>query len=184
LGRHNARGWRKHFAYVDQSCKLFDMTIEENIALGAVGPCGEAKIKAAAAAAHADGFITALPEGYAPQCGEKGASLSGGQKQRIAIARALARDAPVIIFDEATSALDAETGRGVMQTIYGLKGKRTILIATHNLGNTADADKIIVMNRGCVAETGTHAELMAAGGIYRRLYEKQGASSDGIQVIP
>jgi subfamily B ATP-binding cassette protein MsbA len=172
--REKIYGWRRQFAYVDQSCKLFDMTIGENIALGASrSGVTDGEIKQAADDAHADGFISSLPEGYGASCGEKGASLSGGQKQRIAIARALIRKAPVIIFDEATSALDAETERGIMATINELRGRHTILITTHNLNNITSADKIIVMDKGRVAEVGRHEELLAAGGIYKKLYAKE-----------
>jgi ABC-type multidrug transport system fused ATPase/permease subunit len=170
----NLIGWRKQFAYVDQSCKLFDMSIGENIALGAGrSNVSDTEIKEAAAAAHADGFISALPDGYGAACGERGASLSGGQRQRIAVARALIRKAPVIIFDEATSALDAETERGIMQTINDLRGRHTVLITTHNLNNIANADKIIVMDAGRAAEIGRHEELMAANGLYTKLAHKE-----------
>ena len=123
------KNWRKRFAYVDQSCKLFDMTIEENIKMG--GGTGTAQDAAKRAFSH--DFISELADGYNTECGEKGASLSGGQKQRIAIARALHRNAPVLVFDEATSALDAESERAVMDTIESLRGSHTILITTHNL---------------------------------------------------
>jgi ATP-binding cassette subfamily B protein len=167
-------GWRKQFAYVDQSCKLFDMTIGKNIALGSAGAdVSEAEIKQAALDAQADGFISELPDGYRASCGEKGASLSGGQKQRVAIARALIRKAPVIIFDEATSALDAETERGIMRTIEGLRGRHTILITTHNLNNIISADKIIVMDKGCIVEAGRHEELLMAGGLYKKMFTKE-----------
>lgn len=165
--------WRGRFAYVDQSCKLFDMSIAENIALGANKPLGDSlrdEIKAAASAANASAFIEALAEGYDTPCGEKGTSLSGGQKQRVAIARALIRKAPILVFDEATSALDAESERSIMETIEGLRGNHTILITTHNLSNILNADKIIVMDGGRVAETGSHDELLEKDGLYKRLY--------------
>jgi len=169
--------WRTHFAYVDQSAKLFDMSITENIAMGLQSLCfttiqGTAKdetVQEAAKRAYAHDFITALPEGYNTPCGEKGASLSGGQKQRLAIARALCRKAPVLVFDEATSALDAETERNIMETIQDLRSDHTVLITTHNLSNIATADKIVVMDNGRIAETGTHAQLLEKGGLYAKL---------------
>jgi len=167
--------WRKHFSYVDQSCKLFDMTIGENIAMGNKGIASEDEITAAAKRAFAHDFIQELSDGYATPCGEKGASLSGGQKQRIAIARALCHKAQVLVFDEATSALDAGSEAFIMQTIENLRTDSTILITTHNLNNVKTADKIVVMENGSIAQLGTHEELIAQGGLYKRLVEEQNA---------
>ena len=161
--------WRSHFAYVDQSCKLFDMSITENIAMGLQGEVNDHQIQEAAKRAFAHDFISELPEGYASACGEKGASLSGGQKQRIAIARALYRKAPVLVFDEATASLDTENERSIMETINHLRHNHTILMTTHNLNNIAVADKIVVMDNGRIAELGTHAELLEKGGLYTEL---------------
>jgi len=127
-------GWRGHFAYVDQSCALFNLTVAENIALGKEGATPE-EIRAAAAEADADAFIRALPQGYDTPVGEVGGMLSGGQRQRIAIARALIRRSPVLVFDEATSALDAQSEGEVIATINRLRAKHTILMATHNLAS-------------------------------------------------
>jgi len=187
------RGWRRNFAYVDQSCKLFDMSIQENIALGR----GEAptstqqsqqnpppessensaapsnvnpEILAAAKRAAAHDFIVGLEGGYDAPCGEKGGTLSGGQKQRIAIARALVKKAPVLVFDEATSALDTESERYVMETIESLRSDHTVLITTHNLETITTADKIVVMDKGSISAIGTHQELMDAQGLYFRLF--------------
>jgi len=165
--------WRKRFAYVDQSCKLFDMTIKENIALGRIGDASEAEIISAAEKAFAHDFIVKLVDKYETSCGEKGASLSGGQKQRIAIARALIKDAPILVFDEATSALDADSELSVMDTINSLRRNHTILITTHNLTNIVNADKIVVLDKGRVTEIGTHETLLTQNGLYKRLWYSQ-----------
>jgi len=163
--------WRQQFAFVDQSCKLFDMSIRENIALGRKGDVTNEDITAAAKQAFAHDFIESLDEKYDTPCGERGASLSGGQKQRIAIARALVKGAPILVFDEATSALDAESEGAVMETIHALRKSHTILITTHNLHNIVTADKIVVMDKGSIAEIGTHDDLMAKGGVYYDLMQ-------------
>ena len=169
----NIKEWRKQFAYVDQSCKLFDMTVKENIALGRKGKVDEDDIVSAAKQAFAHDFIEQLENKYDSPCGEKGSTLSGGQKQRIAIARALIKGSPILVFDEATSALDADSERYVMDTIESLRRDHTILITTHNLENVITADKIVVMNGGRIAEIGKHDALMAKKGLYYQLFTQQ-----------
>ena len=142
------QGWRRNFAYVDQSCKLFDMSIKENIAMGVGGNASDEEIISAAKLASAHDFIEELEDGYNTSCGEKGDTLSGGQKQRIAIARALIKKAPVLLFDEATSALDADTEKQIMETIESLRHNHTILFTTHNLDNAAHADQVVEMEDG------------------------------------
>jgi len=166
----NLLAWRKNFAYVDQSCTLFDMSIKDNIAMGRKGNVNEADIIAAAKQAFAHDFIEELHHKYDTHCGEKGSTLSGGQRQRIAIARALLKGAPILVFDEATAALDADSEQYVMDTIKSLRNNHTIMITTHNLNNIVSADKIIVMDNGNIVETGKHDELMAKNGVYHKLY--------------
>jgi len=166
----NLAEWRENFAYVDQSCKLFDMTIRENISMGRKGNVDDTDIVAAAKQAFAYDFIEGLEQKYDSPCGEKGSTLSGGQKQRIAIARALIKGSPILVFDEATAALDADSERYVMDTIESLRNDHTILITTHNLKNITTADKIVVMNKGRIVEIGKHDELMAKNGVYHALY--------------
>jgi len=163
-------GWRKNFAYVDQSCKLFDMTIKENIAMGVGGKAGDEDVVLAAKRASAHEFIEELEDKYDTPCGEKGDTLSGGQKQRIAIARALVKKASVLLFDEATSALDKDAERHIMETIESLRRSHTIIFTTHNMDNVVSADKIVVMEDGQIAEVGTHQELLGKDGVYRRIF--------------
>ncbi len=165
---------RRQIAVVTQEVHLFNDTVGANIAYGAYGRNdGEAVIRKAAQAALADEFIGKLPGGYDTVIGERGLILSGGQRQRIAIARAILKDAPVLILDEATSALDTESEMLVQQALNNLMQGRTTIVIAHRLSTVRSADRIIVMDGGRIAETGTHQELLSRGGIYRRLYELQ-----------
>jgi subfamily B ATP-binding cassette protein MsbA len=168
---------RSQMALVSQEVALFDDTILSNIAYGRPG-ASEAEIIAAAEGAAASEFIENLAEGYQTRVGENGVKLSGGQRQRIAIARALLRGAPILLLDEATSALDAESERIVQQALSVLGQGRTVLVIAHRLSTVVNADLIYVMDRGRVAESGTHAELMRKGGVYSRLYGMQAAERD------
>ncbi|MCC6314696.1 MAG: ABC transporter ATP-binding protein [Thermomicrobiales bacterium] len=164
-----ARDLRDHLAVVLQETLLLDGTIRDNIAYGRPG-ASEAEIVAAARAADAHRFITALPEGYDARVGQRGRALSGGQRQRIAIARAMIRDAPVLILDEPTTGLDAATGERVLEPLRRLMAGRTTLVVSHNLLTVRDADRIVVLDRGRVVECGEHEDLLRRGGVYARLY--------------
>lgn len=160
---------RDAMALVTQEPFLFDDTVRANIAAGKPG-ADDAAIERAARAAAAHDFITALPQGYDTRLGEAGLRLSGGQRQRIAIARAMLRDAPILLLDEATSALDTQSERQVQDALNTLMKNRTTLVIAHRLSTVIDADRIIVLDKGAVAETGTHAQLLAKGGLYALLY--------------
>jgi subfamily B ATP-binding cassette protein MsbA len=164
---------RANMALVTQNVVLFNDTVAANIAYGLKDIATEADIIAAAEAAHAMEFIRELPLGLATQIGENGARLSGGQRQRISIARALLKDAPILLLDEATSALDTESERLVQVAIDNLKRGRTTLTIAHRLSTIANADRVVVMDQGRVAEIGTHSELLALDGIYCRLHRMQ-----------
>ncbi|MBU6229999.1 MAG: ABC transporter ATP-binding protein/permease [Cyanobacteria bacterium REEB459] len=163
---------RSQIALIFQDPFLLPLTIAENIAYGRPG-APLAEIVQAAQAAQADQFIQGLPQGYNTVLGEQAATLSGGQKQRLAIARALLRDAPVLILDEPTAALDGETEAYLVEALERLRSGRTTLVIAHRLSTVRKADRIVVLEAGKIVETGTHSELMAAGGIYHRMYNLQ-----------
>ncbi|MEZ5857303.1 MAG: ABC transporter transmembrane domain-containing protein [Hyphomicrobiaceae bacterium] len=173
---------RQRMALVPQDVALFADTVAENIRYGAPNASREA-IEQAAVAANADAFIRAMPQGYETMIGERGVTLSGGQRQRIAIARAILRDAPILLLDEATSALDAESEVAVQKALDHLRRGRTTLVVAHRLATVQRADRILVMDEGRIVETGTHSELSAKGGLYRRLADLQfvGAGADAAQ---
>ncbi|HVW72041.1 MAG TPA: ABC transporter ATP-binding protein [Rhizomicrobium sp.] len=160
---------RAAMSIVTQEAVLFDESIADNIALGRPG-ASRGEIEAAAKNAAAHDFIMAMPEGYDTRVGEGGLKLSGGQRQRVAIARAMLRDAPILLLDEATSALDTESERQVQEALSRLMAGRTTIVIAHRLSTVVDADRIYVLDRGKVVQSGTHAELMAANGLYASLY--------------
>jgi subfamily B ATP-binding cassette protein MsbA len=163
---------RSQIGIVPQEPILFSGPVKENIAYGCPG-ASAAEIRAAARAANAHDFIEELPQGYETPVGERGAKLSGGQRQRVAIARTLLRDPRLLILDEATSALDAESEALVRTALERLMQGRTTLIIAHRLSTIQQADRILVLSQGRIAEDGSHAELLRRGGAYRRLYEAQ-----------
>jgi len=162
---------RHAIALVTQEPILFDESVATNIALGKPGAT-KAEIEQAARDAAAHEFIMALPEGYDSRVGEGGLKLSGGQRQRIAIARAMLRNAPILLLDEATSALDTESERQVQEALNRLMKDRTTIVIAHRLSTVADADRLYVLEQGCVVEAGSHAELLAKNGLYARLYHR------------
>jgi ATP-binding cassette subfamily B protein len=166
------RSMREQIAYVGQHVHLFRGSIRENIAFGKLG-AGDAEIVAAARAAHAHDFIAGFPAGYDTPVGEHGLQLSGGQRQRIAIARALIKDAPIILLDEATAALDSESERHVQAAIAELCNGRTTLVIAHRLSTIMHADCILVVEGGVVVESGRHEELLRKGGRYASFYRLQ-----------
>jgi ABC-type multidrug transport system fused ATPase/permease subunit len=176
LRRISRDSWLEHVAVVTQEPFLFAGTIRENIAYGRPG-ASEAELREAAQVAHVDEFLDRLPQGWDTDVGDAGTLLSGGQRQRITIARAVLKNPEVLIFDEATSALDAKSERLVQEAIDGLLAGRTTFVIAHRLSTVRHADKIVVLERGAVAELGTHDELLAKRGRYAELMSHQ---SDGL----
>jgi subfamily B ATP-binding cassette protein MsbA len=164
---------RRQIAYVGQDVRLFNDTIRNNIAYGVLGAADDERIRDAAEKAYAWEFIESMPKGLDTLVGEKGVLLSGGQRQRLAIARALLKDAPILILDEATSALDTESERHIQHAIDNLMNNRTTLVIAHRLSTIEHADQIIVMHQGRIAEQGSHQELLRLDGLYSRLHAMQ-----------
>ena len=172
LNQLNLASLRQQMSLVSQQIVLFNDTIANNIAYG----CFDASIDEiiqAAKLAHADEFIQKLPDGYHTQVGDNGVLLSGGQRQRIAIARAILKNAPILILDEATSALDSESERFIQLALEEVMKNRTTLLIAHRLSTIQSADKIIVLHQGCVVEEGPHAQLISLNGYYSKLYHGQ-----------
>jgi subfamily B ATP-binding cassette protein MsbA len=174
---------RANIAYVGQDIVLFNDTIAANIAYGAGLRVGEADLVQAAENANAMEFIRDLPHGFDTLIGENGARLSGGQRQRLAIARALLKNAPILILDEATSALDSQSERKVQQALDTLRQGRTAFVIAHRLSTIENADRIVVLDKGRIAEMGAHVELLARKGLYASLYQMQthGAQTTKLQ---
>lgn len=166
------RSLRAQMAMVSQNVVLFDDTIAANIAYGDPNP-DPSRIEAAARAAHLADVVSALPAGYATEIGDNGMRLSGGQRQRLAIARAIYKDAPLLILDEATSALDTESERAVQQALDELMRGRTTLVIAHRLSTIEHASRIVVLEHGRIVEAGSHAELLKSNGVYAHLYHLQ-----------
>jgi ATP-binding cassette, subfamily B, bacterial MsbA len=164
---------RRQVALVDQNVVLFNASVADNIAYGLRGAVPRERIAEVARAAHAWEFIEKLPQGLDTRLGQDGVMLSGGQRQRIAIARALLRDAPVLILDEATSALDTESERYIQEALERLVKGRTTLVIAHRLSTVQRADLIAVMQEGRIVESGRHAELLARNGLYTTLHQLQ-----------
>jgi len=166
------RSLRKNIAYVPQETSLFHRSIAENIAYGRPDASID-EIKQAARLANADEFISDLPQGYDTLVGERGVKLSGGQRQRIAIARAILKDAPILVLDEATSALDSESEALIQEALEKLMHGRTSVVIAHRLSTIANLDRIVVLENGKIVEQGKHTELLKQGGVYQKLWSRQ-----------
>lgn len=173
LREYRLRDLRDQISLVDQNVVLFNDTVARNIAYGGLRPAAHEAIEDAARRAYAADFIEKLPQGYDTLVGQNGIMLSGGQRQRLAIARALLKNAPILILDEATSALDTESEKAIQKGLENLMRDRTTLVIAHRLSTVQHADEIVVMHDGEIVERGRHEELIAAGGHYRALHDMQ-----------
>ncbi|MDO4572597.1 MAG: ATP-binding cassette domain-containing protein, partial [Clostridia bacterium] len=163
---------RRSIGVVTQEAYLFNGTIRENLLLAAEG-LGQAELERAARAANIHDFIMAQPEGYDTLVGNRGLKLSGGEKQRVSLARAILKDPRILILDEATSALDSISEAAIQEALETVMRGRTSLVIAHRLSTVLAADRILVVHGGVIAEQGSHAELLARGGVYRELFETQ-----------
>lgn len=175
VGGHDVREFTvdsllRNFSMVFQDVYLFNDTLEANIAFGTAGATHEQVVEAAKRARCHD-FISALPNGYDTIVGEGGASLSGGERQRISIARALLKDAPIVVLDEATASIDPENEQLIQQALTELTREKTVVVIAHRLATIEHADQILVVEDGTVVQRGTHEELLAQEGVYRRFVE-------------
>jgi len=173
LKEFSLQALRSQIALVNQNVVLFNDTIAANIAYGALRDCSREEIREAAAKAHALEFIDRMPEGLDTMIGDNGVMLSGGQRQRLAIARALLKNAPILILDEATSALDTESERHIQEALETVMEGRTTMVIAHRLSTIEKADRILVMDKGRIVESGNHDELLAADGAYAQLHQIQ-----------
>jgi subfamily B ATP-binding cassette protein MsbA len=164
---------RSQIAFVDQNVRLFNDTVKGNIALGQIDTMSDTQIEHAAKVSNAHEFIQELSDQFDTEIGEDGAKLSGGQRQRLAIARAIAKDSPILILDEATSALDSATEKQVQAAIDEMQKDRTTIIIAHRLSTVQKADRIVVLRRGEIIEQGSHKDLIDAKGEYASLYKHQ-----------
>jgi len=172
---------RQQIAMVGQEVVLFNDTLAHNIGYARPEGVSADELEAAAEAAHAMSFIRDLPRGLQTRIGDRGVLLSGGQRQRIAIARAIVKDAPILVLDEATSALDSESERLVQEALSTLTRNRTSLIIAHRLSTVERADRVLVLERGRLVESGSHAELLERNGLYADLYRQQFSEKPGGQ---
>ena len=170
---YSLQGLRQQISLVSQEVTLFNDTIANNIAYGSLSEVSAGRLEQAVQAAHVDEFLRDLPDGLKTTVGDRGVLLSGGQRQRISIARALLKDAPILILDEATSALDTESERHIQAALQNLMTSRTTFVIAHRLSTVENVDRILVIDNGRIIETGTHADLLAAGGHYSVLYRLQ-----------
>jgi len=177
---YRLQGLRSQVAYVLQETVLFRGTVAENIAYGR-GSATRVEIEAAAKLANADEFISKMVHGYDTMVGDRGDTLSGGQRQRIGIARAIIRNNPILILDEPTAALDTESEKLVIEALERLMKGRTVITIAHRLSTIRDAHRILVLKDGVLAEQGSHAELMARGGVYAQLYRIQFGTPEAAQ---